>query len=255
MMKGSSPHVIEKVPILRCLESSEIMFHVVGKIGSKDADREVPLEKVFSAKEWRDIVPASTYVLRKVTMREFLKNRKNLVLSYRWNNKIRVRCGGVAPANVSLPVQDRDLAIDFVRGLPFIEDASFLWVDFLCHLDVDVHRKLILNTMGELYTRAVVLPLYLFDFTVNRKSDDLMTAMRRGWIQQEISYGVLHRATTEHFIKTCIKSESFGELATFLRRRPKAMKWFVKAWKNDKSEDTSEDTVKIRSIQEWTAQI
>ena len=103
---------------------------------------------------------------------------------------------------------------------------------------------------GRTYTRAVVLPLYLFDFTVNRKSDDLMTAMRRGWIQQEISYGVLHRTTTEHFIKTCIKSESFGELATFLRRRPKAMKWFVKAWKNDKSEDTSEDTVKIRSIQE-----
>ena len=80
---------------------------------------------------------------------------------------------------------------------------------------------------GELYTRGVVLPLYLLDFTSNLDSEALMIALRRGWIQQEISYGLLHTETTKRFVEKCIESESFGELATFLRRRVKAMKWYT----------------------------
>ena len=56
-------------------------------------------------------------------MHDFLKNRKNLVLSYRWKNKIKVTCGGIAPGKIRLPVQKRELAIDFLRGLPYINEG------------------------------------------------------------------------------------------------------------------------------------
>ena len=145
-----------EIPNLKCSKSMEIMFHVVRKIRDDDEEA-IPLEKVFDAKEWRDIIPSSKYVLVRVSMHDFLKNRKNLVLSYRWKNKIKVTCGGIAPGKIRLPVQKRELAIDFVRGLPYINEGGSLWVDFLCHLDVDVNRTLILNTMGTTFQSSKLI--------------------------------------------------------------------------------------------------
>jgi len=210
---------------------------VVRKIREdEDFARAIPLENVFTAEEWRHIIPPSKYVLVKVSMHDFLMNGKNLVLSYRWDQKIKVKCGGIAPGKIRLPKQERELAIDFVRGLPYINEGGSLWVDFLCHLDVDRHRREILNKMGELYTRGVVLPLYLLDFVKMRNSEALMISLRRGWIQQEISYGELHKETTKLFVNTCIESGYFGELATFLRRRIKALNYLTESYDKEKTE-------------------
>jgi hypothetical protein len=148
-------------------------------------------------------------------MHDFLKNRKNLVLSYRWKNKIKVTCGGIAPGKIRLPVQKRELAIDFLRGLPYINEGGSLWVDFLCHLDVDRHRREILNKMGELYTRGVVLPLYLLDFVKMRNSEALMISLRRGWIQQEISYVVCLEVVCSRISIECCREYQSSVLTFF----------------------------------------
>ena len=93
------------------------------------------------------------------------------------------------------------------------------------------------------------MPLYLLDFTSNLDSEALMIALRRGWIQQEISYGVLHTETTKRFVEKCIESESFGELATFLRRRVKAMKWYLSLMDSTNKNMTNAQT-QVRAILE-----
>ena len=70
-----------EIPNLKCSKSKELMFHVVRKIREdEDFARAIPLEKVFDATEWRDIIPPSKYVLVKVSMHDFLMNGKNLKL-------------------------------------------------------------------------------------------------------------------------------------------------------------------------------
>jgi len=255
-----------KLPKLKASTSSDIMFHTVRKLesGPIDFKKEIPLEDVFLCSEWKEVLPPGKYVLTKMTMREFIEDKDNLVLSYRWKNKIKVTCGGNAPgSSVPLPVKPRELAVDFIRALPYIK--KFMWVDFLCHLNVDGHLQVILNTMGELYTRAMVFPLYLLDFATAGKDDDdgdddskkeptdsnesteedqptkdLLVAIRRGWIQQEVSNGRILKTVVETFVKFCLSHNKHSVLATFLRRRPEAMKWLVQTWKDTKVEGENE---------------
>lgn len=280
---STQPPRLPSPPILRSKKSASTLFHVIRKRKNDeetlDENIEIGLEHVFDCEEWRELVPPNTYVMVRMSMQNFLvkkEGKRNAALSYRWENKIVVKTGGRAPNGVRLPIQVRELAIDFMRALELYADAfSFVWVDFLCHLDVDVHREVILNTMGELYTRALVLPLYLVDFaracednekikmrdenkdekketkkeikgqkrgtdkgssrilctdTLARKR--LLTALRRAWIQQEIGYGELFRGAVERFVHACLQHHCWDELATFLRRRPFAIRWMVENMKD-----------------------
>ena len=51
--------------------------------------------------------------------------------------------------------------------------------------------------MGSLYVQGIVFPLYLQDYYMheNEYSSVLSSSLRRGWIQQEISYGRLQRVS------------------------------------------------------------
>jgi hypothetical protein len=141
-----------------------------------------------------------------------------------------------------------------------------MWVDFLCHLHDDLHIPHVINKMGALYCEGLVWPLYLADFsagvaTLSEKKaqtggvpsealidisrsvlfppfrtpasphvDATLDALRRGWIQQELSFGRLDRTVVAPFVVDCVLTKSFGLLGSLVRRRASAMTWLLSSY-------------------------
>jgi hypothetical protein len=116
--------------------------------------------------------------------------------------------------------------------------------------------------MGPLYSTGLVHPLYLADYygspagaqrgphTVEAARDDddvkkpkeerTLAALRRGWIQQEVSYGQLDSAVVSKFVAACVAQGEFGMLGTLLRRRASAMWWLLRQ-NNDNNNGSRRD--------------
>ncbi len=50
-------------------------------------------------------------------------------------------------------------------------------------------------------------------------------ALRRGWIQQEVTFGQLQHTVVRDFVYSCVQREEYSALGTLIRRRPRAMHW------------------------------
>ena len=68
---------------------------------------------------------------------------------------------------------------------------------------------MVIRNMGSLYVQGIVFPLYLQDYYMheNEYSSMLSSSLRRGWIQQEISYGRLQRVIVNEFVKASIEKK------------------------------------------------
>ena len=98
----------------------------------------------------------------------------------------------------------------------------------LAHLNDDARKKYVLNTMGTLYDQGTVFPLYLQDYATGfTSSSKTFEAIRRGWIQQEISYGTLPKAIVKDFVFAAISKKDYGLLGSLIRRRNNAMNFLL----------------------------
>lgn len=134
---------------------------------------------------------------------------RGVVLSYRWATPTSVRCGVREPGMQCLSSERLCvLPLNMFHALSRLPRGSLLWCDFLAHLHDPAHLPTVLNKMGSLYLDGVVWPLYL-EKLARGDSDNasVMSALRRGWIQQEISFGRLHISVVEQFICACIEKK------------------------------------------------
>jgi len=227
---------------------------------------------LFDAAEWRAAVAqAGLGELRLIRFsaselkRADFKDKLN-VLSYRWKKKLlegfeegrRPRTGeeGGITCAVLLPGQKeyteckkRVLPVDALDALKSLESGEhYLWVDFLCHLDVPSHKGHVLEAMGPLYRDHTVRPYYLVEYAeamerlkevpkeewTSRHHQDagatriiMQSALRRGWIQQEVGYGKLHGPTVRRFLQAAMAVGDYGSITTLVRRRPSALRWIM----------------------------
>ena len=202
----------------------DVHQHVVGKRPSPESGATyVPLIEVFDAPEWRDAVAAAGCdTLHLIRCRGVeLDDLGVRVLSYRWATLLQVDCAVLVPGAPSYTeAKKRTLAIDALDVLrrECVEGDTHVWVDFLSHLDVPAHRAAVLNSMGTLYCERTVLPHYLTLFVEETEAEEsladaaraVQSAMRRGWIQQEIGYGALDEPMVLKFLATAIRCGDFG---------------------------------------------
>jgi hypothetical protein len=166
-------------------------------------------------------------------LRQLSSSEPLFVLSYRWAHTIDVTCTVTAPGGKPSVPRACVLPVDAFRALKQLE-RGFMWIDFLSHLHDPQHIPHTLNNMGRLYCEAEVWPLYLADFCANSSADSgagattsTLEALRRGWIQQEVSFGTLNQGVVAAFATKCVSTGCFGLLGTLIRRRPTAMAWMM----------------------------
>ena len=192
----------------------------------------IKLIDVYDCDIWRSIVIDSKcdhLYLVSLTYDEFLSLTNAEVLSYRWSEVIKMSCRVYAPGEQSNPSEIRtfEIALDIFRKLKQLNN-SFLWIDYLSHLNNEQHKRAVISRMGSLYLRGLVYPLYLHDYKCdhdNSNTDMLSLSLRRGWIQQEISFGRLNRDVVCDFVKSSLLKNDYGNLGTLIRRRACAIKW------------------------------
>jgi len=220
-------------------------MYVVGDRASAADYPTTALRDVFDSPEWATRVDdvGADLVLVQVSWEDIGKLAGLRFLSYRWADILKVSCGvkvpGTKDSDKYIHHAPRELAVDGLRAMKRPEGAppfsGFLWIDFLSHLDIVEVKSAVLRHMGPLYSTGIVYPLYLEDFCrglteakgESRKllKRSLLAALRRGWIQQEISYGKLDAEIVRHFVQMCIAEGEFGVLGTFLRRRTRTVAW------------------------------
>ena len=202
------------------------------------------LANVYDCDEWRQAVSDANLdnelFLVESTYDEFLSLSNAEVLSYRWSNIITINCSVYSPGSSS-PSETRksDISLDVFRKLKGLSN-SYVWIDYLSHLNNEQHKSEVIRKMGSLYVQGMVFPLYLQDYYVhaNEYSSMLSSSLRRGWIQQEISYGCLQRDIVNEFVKVSIEKKDYSNLGTLIRRRAYALKWaFDKAKSLGKMDD------------------
>jgi len=184
---------------------------------------------VYDCDEWKITVieyNCQHLCLVALTYDEFLSLPNAEVLSYRWNKIKTISCSCYAPGESNpSDIRTQEIALDVFRKLHHITN-SFLWVDYLSHLGDEQHKKAVISRMGSLYLKGSVFPLYLQDYYSGHYEGDLLSlSLRRGWIQQEISFGKLNNEAVKKFVESSIKNEDFGILGTLVRRRAQALKW------------------------------
>ena len=150
----------------------------------------VKLSSLLEDPAWTDAVTKSalsTCYLTQMSRDEFVASATSRVLSYRWADKISLDCACHDPAGV-LSHFKGDLALSVLQTPP--GDWTALWADALNHLNDPAGLTLTLQTMGDLYLAAPTLPQYflLGDY------ETTTAALSRGWMHQELSYGVIDRS-------------------------------------------------------------
>ena len=206
---------------------------------------------VYDCDDWRLAVKNANcceeLYLVESTYEEFLSLPNAEVLSYRWRSVITITCKVYSPGD-SNPSEERtsEISLDIFRKLKTLRN-SHIWIDYLSHLNNEEHKKNVIQKMGTLYVYGNVYPLYLQDYlqdylhkhedddsedlpkllelSLNDSSYSLSSSLRRGWIQQEISFGQMQKDIVLEFVKTCIKSKDYRSLGTLIRRRAKALEW------------------------------
>jgi hypothetical protein len=341
-------------------DSYEDLIYVVCDASSVGGRRATPLLDVYDSLAWRAAVTnancSSELFLVESTYDEFLCLPNAEVLSYRWSEVITVKCGVREPGSGELSEpRESEISLDIFRKLMDLRE-SYLWVDYLSHLNDPSHKRAVMRRMGSLYLYGNVFPLYLQDFSTStsrfefycdlfsdkkkladvhaqlhelqslvkdcesksipvkhtrtrvdemiriiveqienmrkenpseiaylvssvveslqnsdyghsllyimkflensfsKKQDlhDLFVdaismlpeskaslSLRRGWIQQEISFGRLPVDIVKSFIKECIRRSKFELLGTFIRRRHKAIGVI---------EDSSQDSIERKLV-------
>lgn len=207
----------------------------------------IALEDCFDCPEWRDLVKQCKNKLFLVasTFEEFNSLPNARVLSYRWKEVKETKCRVTIPGRSP---SGRRSCIFCVDAFDYLKDFSegYLWIDYLCHLNDSAHKVHVMGQMGSLYWKGEVLAGYLLnvdmteevgsksdcidgkffdDIKVKKQFSPTLLALRRGWIQQEISFGKLDPTVVKGFVAECIKNQYYGVLGTLIRRRTKAMKW------------------------------
>lgn len=229
----------------------DVLFAVCDEKSAANHDA-IALEDCFDCPEWVALVRKcrNKLFLAASTFQAYNSLPNAKVLSYRWKDEISTVCsvtvpgiGIAAPQSCTFCVDAFDILKDFEEG--------YLWIDYLCHLNYPYHKVNIMKSMGPLYGGGEIVPAYLLnidmveiDGHINGIIDDryiryigvkkqsssvLLNAVRRGWIQQEISYGRLDRGVIKSFVNHCITHQYYGILGTFITRcRPNVLRWIFK---------------------------
>ena len=226
------------------MEHTDYLF-AVGSSAGIDKRPSVPLCDVFACEEWRHEFDLHSnckdlHLIRFNSFDEYSKIPGAKALSYRWSKVLNVVCAVHAPGEKLSSPRECNLAVDAFRALDNL-NSGYLWVDFLCHLDNPTHKVYVIDNMSPIYCETEVICLYLTDFCryvqpseseklprSSRRRDQCLEALRRGWIQQEVSFGRLNTAVVSEFVRECIGSSHFGLLGTLLRRRAVALGWFLR---------------------------
>ena len=238
----------------------------VGTSAGIDKRPSVPLRDVFMCEEWQREFDShcggkDLHLIRFISFDEFATIPGAKALSYRWSKVLKVVCGVRTPGEKQSSPRKCSLAVDAFRALQKL-DSGYLWVDFLCHLDHPFHKVSVIDNMSPVYCDTEVICLYLTDFCRysqqsradakikdkhkhkvmsaplriyrSQKSlgqDACLEALRRGWIQQEVSFGRLNTDIVSEFVRECVACSRFGLLGTLLRRRAVALGWLLSSSK------------------------
>ena len=160
----------------------------------------VPLGELFSDARWADAVAASplaSHHLSAMSYESFVASPTSRVLSYRWNQLLRLNCPLRDPAEVEEQFVG-DVALSVLQTPP--HGWTALWADALNHLNVPAGLAMTLETMGGLYLAAPTLPQY---FLVGGYAA-AEAAMSRGWMHQEVAYGRLDERALDRFVGLCL---------------------------------------------------
>ena len=200
----------------------------------------VPLSDIFDSEEWRRECNKMDNVLDlflvRLSLADFLTLRNAEVLSYRWGKEVKIKCK-VNPPEPTGTDDERivDIPSNIFSILEGVKD-SYLWVDFLSHLNHPTHRRAIMNKMGLLYANGKVKTMYLEEYCNQiagdsdhneLKKEKVLTSLRRGWIQQEISFGELSVDIVRKYFNECIQNNDYYLIAALIRRRPNVVSWLA----------------------------
>jgi hypothetical protein len=175
--------------------------NLVRVITAEKSNRSILLAKIFNDPRWTDAVQRSdlhAHYLTCMTYDEFVRNDSSRVLSYRWNEKIRLDCDVSDPADLVVKFRG-EIALSVLQTP--LTDWKYLWADALNHLNDPLGVIWSIKTMGQLYLEVTVLPQYFLRSDFN----GLNEALGRGWMHQEIAYGSIDKLAIRGLIGICAK--------------------------------------------------
>lgn len=226
---------------------SDLFYYV----SSQFSEFSISLNEVFDCDEWRNLIneiPKPLF-LSVSSYSDFPLIPNSMVLSYRWKEERNILCKVRAPLEeTESPPRQIDISMEAIEILKRTNFEN-IWIDFLSHLNDSSHKFSVMSQMGIHYLNCVVYPNYLSD-DVNstktiEKESSFAESLRRGWIQQEISYGSLNREVISNFVYYCLTSSDYSSLLRLLRRRATALNWFNQCVQYDTSYNKSNEKYEL----------
>jgi hypothetical protein len=172
-------------------------------ITENPGDYSVKLRDLIHDARWTAAVEASAlkeHYLSLMAYEDFVAAPTSRVLSYRWNEKVTFKDTPVSdPAGIVTSISG-DVALSVLKTP--LTKWKILWADALNHLNDPSGVGMTISSMGQLYVKVPTLPQYFL--TGDMKS--LEEAINRGWMHQELAYGVLDFDAVWSFIEILAKS-------------------------------------------------